>query len=381
MLPEAGRTVYQDEHRQFRDMVRRFFQREIAPRLDAWESEAITGREAYLKLGAAGLLCPTAPEAYGGLGLDFRYNAIIDEEFGYGGVAASTFSLQSDLTLDYIVNYASPEIRERVVPRMVSGETIVALAMTEPGAGSDLAAIRTSARRDGADYVVNGSKTYISSGQNADLVIVAVKTDAGRGAKGVSLILVEGDRAGFRRGRKLDKIGQHAADTSELFFDDVRVPAGNLMGAEGAGFGYMMSQLPQERLSIAISSQAAAQRAFDEAAAFTRDRPAFGKTVFDLQHTRFLLADLATQLQVGWAHLDWCLARHVAGELTTAEASAAKLWHTETQWRVTDAALQMHGGAGYMNEYPIARLWRDARVHRIYGGTSEIMKEVVARSI
>ena len=264
---------------------------------------------------------------------------------------------------------------------MITGEVITAIAMTEPGAGSDLQGIRTTAKRDGNHYVINGSKTYITNGQLADLVIVVAKTEPELGAKGTSLILVERDTEGFQRGRNLDKIGQHSADTSELFFQDVRVPMTNCLGEENKGFVYLMSQLPQERLSIAISAQAGAQRAFDEAVAFTKDRRAFGKTVFEFQNTKFTLADLKTQLQVGWGHLDWALTRHVNGKLTTAEASAAKLWHTEMQGRVVDAALQLHGGAGYMNEYAVARLWRDARVTRIFGGTSEIMKEVVSRSI
>lgn len=381
MLPETRSAIFDADTRMFRDSVRRFVEREIAPVIDRWEEIGLIDRSFYLKLGEAGFLCPTAPSEYGGLGLDFRYNAVIDEEFAYAGVAASTFPLQSDLCLDYIVHYGSPTICSRFVPGMIDGSMIAAIAMTEPGAGSDLAGIRTTARRDGGHYVLSGSKTYISGGQNADLVIVAAKTRPDLGAKGISLILVENGSEGFRKGRKLDKIGQNAADTSELFFDEVRVPVANLLGEEGGGFGCMMRQLAQERLSIAIGAQAAAQRAFDEAVAFTRDRKAFGGTIFDLQNTRFTLADLSTQLQVGWAHLDWCLERHIRGELSGAEGSAAKLWHSEMQWRVTDAALQLHGGAGYMNEYPIARLWRDARVQRIYGGTSEIMKEVVARAI
>jgi alkylation response protein AidB-like acyl-CoA dehydrogenase len=241
--------------------------------------------------------------------------------------------------------------------------------------------VKTTAVVDGDDYVINGSKTYITNGQHAELVIVVAKTDPAQGARGTSLILVESDRPGYARGRNLDKIGLHGQDTSELFFSDVRVPRSNLLGGEGLGFAYLMNQLPQERLSIACSAQASAQRAYDEAVKFTKERKAFGKTVFEFQNTRFTLADLATKLQVGWAHLDWCIARHLAGELTAAEASAAKLWHTELQFEVCDVSLQLHGGAGYMNEYLIARLWRDARVTRIFGGTNEIMKEVVSRSI
>jgi alkylation response protein AidB-like acyl-CoA dehydrogenase len=380
MLDTARRSAFSPEHDRFRDSVRRFLERELLPHMDRWEADGIIDRAFWTKSGEAGLLCPTVPEAYGGPGLDFGFNAVIDEELGYAGSTAG-ISLHSDIVADYLVAYGSEAQKRRWLPRMVSGETVTAIAMTEPGAGSDLQGIRTTARRDGDDYVVNGSKTYITNGQHADLVIVAAKTDPALGARGVSLILVEAEREGFARGRNLDKIGFHSQDTSELFFADVRVPVANRLGEEGAGFACLMNQLPQERLSIAVSAQASAQRAFDEAVKFTRDRKAFGRTVFDFQNTKFTLADLAAKLQVGWAHLDWALRRHIAGALTAAEASAAKLWHTELQWEACDASLQLHGGAGYMNEYLIARLWRDARVTRIFGGTSEIMKEVVSRSI
>jgi acyl-CoA dehydrogenase len=380
MLDLSRRSAFTPEHDQFRDSVRRFFERELIPHLTRWEEEGIIDRAFWTKAGEAGLLCPTVPEEYGGPGLDFGFNAVIDEELAYAGSTAG-ITLHSDIVADYLVAYGSEEQKKHWLPRMVSGETATAIAMTEPGAGSDLQGIRTTARRDGNHYVLNGSKTYITNGQHADLVIVVAKTDPAAGAKGVSLILVEADREGYARGRNLDKIGFHSQDTSELFFDDVRVPITNCLGEEGMGFAYLMNQLPQERLSIACAAQAAAQRAFDEAVKFTKERKAFGKTVFDFQNTKFTLADLAAKLQVGWAHLDWAIARHVAGELTAAEASAAKLWHTELQWEACDASLQLHGGAGYMNEYLIARLWRDARVTRIFGGTNEIMKEVVSRSI
>ncbi|HZF96257.1 MAG TPA: acyl-CoA dehydrogenase family protein [Allosphingosinicella sp.] len=380
MLDTARRSFFTDDHHLFRDQVRRFLERELVPHLDRWEEEGIIDRSFWNKAGEAGLLCPTVPEAYGGPGLDFGFNAVIDEELAYVGSTAG-ITLHSDIVADYIVAYGSEEQKSHWLPRMVSGETATAIAMTEPGAGSDLQGIRTAARRDGDHYVLHGSKTYITNGQHADLTIVVAKTDASAGAKGVSLILVEADREGYARGRNLDKIGFHSQDTSELFFEDVRVPVTNLLGQEGMGFAYLMNQLPQERLSIACAAQAGAQRAFDEAVGFTKERKAFGKTVFEFQNTKFTLADLAAKLQVGWAHLDWALARHVRGELNAAEASAAKLWHTELQWEACDASLQLHGGAGYMNEYLIARLWRDARVTRIFGGTNEIMKEVVSRSI
>ena len=380
MLDLARRSFHSEDHHLFRDQVRKFFERELIPHLERWEAQGEIDRDFWRKAGDAGLLCATVPEAYGGLGLNFGYNAVIDEELGYAGSSAG-IGLHSDIVAPYIVVYGSEPLKQHWLPRMISGETPTAIAMTEPGAGSDLQSIKTSAVRDGDDYVINGSKTYITNGQHAELVIVVAKTDPAGGAKGTSLILVEADRPGFARGRNLDKIGLHGQDTSELFFQDLRVPQSNLLGAEGMGFAYLMNQLPQERLGIAIGAQASAQRAFDEAVKFTKERKAFGRTVFEFQNTRFTLADLAAKLQVGWAHLDWALARHVAGKLSADEASAAKLWHTELQWEVCDAALQLHGGAGYMNEYLIARLWRDARVTRIFGGTNEIMKEVVARGI
>jgi alkylation response protein AidB-like acyl-CoA dehydrogenase len=380
MLATEDRAPFDDELRIFRDQVRRFFERALIPNLDRWEAAGIVERRFWREAGQVGLLCPTVPEAYGGLGLDFRYNAVVAEELAYAGSSAG-LTLQSDIAADYIAVYGSEAQKQRWLPRMVTGEAILAIAMTEPGAGSDLKAIQATARRDGDTLVVNGAKTYITNGQNADLVIVVAKTDPQAGARGISLILVEADREGFARGRNLDKVGQHAADTSELFFQDVRVPVENLLGSEGQGFAYLMNQLPQERLSIAISAQAAAQRAFDEAVAYTKQRMAFGQPVFEFQNTRFVLAGLKAKLQVGWAHLDWALLRHLDGKLNAAEASAAKLFHTELQGEVADAALQLHGGAGYMNEFPIARLWRDARVTRLFGGTSEIMKEVIARSI
>ena len=380
MLDTTARGAYGEDHEAFRGAVRKMFERHLTPNLDRWEEEGIVDRTFWREAGAAGLLCPTVPEEYGGPGLDFRYNAVVDEELGYCGATVG-ITLQSDITAGYLIEYGSPEQKARWLPGMVSGEIVTAIAMTEPGAGSDLKSVKTVARRDGNHYAITGSKTYITNGQHADMVIVVAKTDPQAGAKGVSLILVEADRAGFSRGRNLDKIGQKAADTSELFFEDVRVPITNCLGEEGRGFAMLMNQLPQERLAIAVGTQAKAQRAFDEAVAFTKERKAFGGTIFDLQNTRFTLADLKTRLQVGWAHLDWAINRHAAGRLTAPEASAAKLWHSETLGTVCDAALQLPGGAGYMNEYAIARIWRDARVGRIYGGTSEIMKEIVARAI
>ena len=378
----AGRFAYSEDHEAFRQTVRSFLQKEGVPKVAQWEEDKLVPKDFWRKAGEIGMLCPTVPEAYGGLGLDFGYNAIVDEEMSYNGVPAG-FSLQSDIVCGYIEQYGSEEQKAEWLPRMVSGDVITAIAMTEPGTGSDLQAIRTSAKKDGNHYVINGSKTYITNGQNTDLTLVVAKTDptAVPAWKGMSIILVESDREGFKKGRKLDKIGQDAADTSELFFEDVRVPITNCLGEEGKGFIYLMSQLPQERLSIAVSVMASAQKAFDETVEFTKTRKAFAGMVFDFQNTRFVLADLKSKLQVGWAHLDWAITRHLKGELTNEEGAAAKLWHTDLQWEVMDACLQLHGGAGYMNEYPIARAWRAARVTRIFGGTNEIMKELIGRSL
>ena len=381
-MPELGpRAAYDSDHELFRGEVRKFIAREVAPHFGRWEREGATDRGLWNVAGAAGLLCPGVPEAYGGLGLDFRYNAVVNEELAYETGTMLGLVLQSDILADYFVAFGTEEQKRRWLPGMVSGDVVAAVAMTEPDAGSDLQGIATTAKRDGAGFVVAGSKTYITNGQNADVVVVVAKTPPARGGKGVALLVGEADRPGCRRGRDLDKIGMRSGDTSELFFDDVQVPEANLLGVENRGFAQLMAQLPQERLALAVTAQAAAQRAFDEATAFTKGRKAFGGTVFDLQNTRFTLADLAARLQVGWAHLDWAVSRHVAGGLTTAEASAAKLWHSETQWLVVDAALQLHGGAGYMNEYKIAQLWRDARAQRIYGGTSQIMQEIISRAL
>ena len=378
----AGRFAYNEDHEAFRQTVRSFLAKEGVPHSEQWEKDRLVPKSFWQKAGEVGMLCPTVPEEYGGLGLDFGYNAIVDEEMAYSGVPAG-FSLQSDIVAGYMEHYGSEEQKKEWLPKMVSGDVITAIAMTEPGTGSDLQSIRTTARKDGNHYVINGSKTYITNGQNTDLTLVVAKTDpdAQPAYKGMSIILVESDREGFSKGRKLDKIGQDAADTSELFFEDVRVPITNCLGEEGMGFIYLMSQLPQERLSIAVSTHASSQKAFDDTVAFVKERKAFKGTVFDFQNTKFVLADLKAKLQVGWAHLDWAIARHLKGELTNEEGAAAKLWHTDLQWEVMDKCLQLHGGAGYMNEYPIAKMWRGARVSRIYGGTNEIMKEVISRKL
>jgi len=379
MLDTSARQGFHESHEQFRDTVRKFLAKEAAPYLDKWEEEGITSAAFWRAAGEAGLLCASMPESYGGVGLDISYDLILLEEIGYLNCPVGV-SLQSLITAPYLLNYGSVELKARYLPGMISGEIITALGMTEPGGGSDVKNLRTTARREGDHYVVNGSKLYISNGLLSNLVFLAVRTGED-GARGVSLLLVDADTPGFERGRNLDKIGLHGADTSEMFFHDMRVPASNLLGEEGMGFRYMMSELGQERLSLSSISQAQAQRAFDEAVGFVKERKAFGQPIFEFQNTRFTLADMAARLQAGWAHLDWARARHLQGQLSSEEAAASKLWHSENVWHIVDAALQLHGGAGYMNEYPIARLWRDTRIHRIHGGTSEIMKEVISRKI
>jgi len=380
VIPEDTRTGFAEEHALFRASVRQFVAARYTPHLDRWEADGLVDRDFWQSCGAMGLIAPQVREADGGAGLDYRFNAIVAEEMGYSGQLNGVV-LQSDVIVPYVAHYGSAQLRADWLPGLLSGDTIAAIAMTEPGAGSDLQGIRTAARRDGDDYVISGSKLFITNGIQADVVVLVARTDPDAESKGISLILVETDRPGFERGRKLDKVGNRSADTAELFLHEVRVPAGNVLGEAGRGFAYLMEQLPQERLSIAVAAQAGAQRAFDETVEYVRARPAFGKAVLDFQNTRFALAGIRASLQAGWAHLDWAIARHVAGQLTAAEASAAKLWHSEMQWQVVDACLQLHGGAGYMNDYPIARLWRDARVQRIYGGTSEIMREVIGRTL
>ncbi|MBL8837465.1 MAG: acyl-CoA dehydrogenase family protein [Alphaproteobacteria bacterium] len=377
-----GRRIYEPEHEAFRATVRRFFDAELMPNIAEWEAAGIIPKELWRKAGAAGLLCPTVPEAYGGAGADFRYLCIIDEELGYTGQASFTIQTHTDIVAGYIEALGTEAQKKTWLPRMVKGEVIGAIAMTEPHAGSDLKAIRTTARRDGNDrYVINGSKTFITNGINADLIITVCKTAPELGSKGVSLLLVESDRPGFRRGKRLPKMGMKASDTAELFYDDVVVPAGNLLGQENRGFAQVMSEIPKERLSIATIAMAASQKAFDITVAYVKERVIFGKKLGDFQNTQFKLAEIKTQLAVGWAYLDQCIARHIDGTLTTNDAAMAKLFASELQCRVVDECLQLHGGWGYMSEMPISRMYTDARVRRIAGGSSEVMKMLIARSL
>ncbi|MDC0662961.1 acyl-CoA dehydrogenase family protein [Marinobacter sp. SS21] len=377
-----NRAIYSSDHELFRDNVRRFFRTELEPNIEQWENDGVVPREFWRKAAENGFLCCGVPEEYGGPGADFLYNMVLSEETGYAiGGASVGFSVQADIVAYYLLNSANEDQKRYWLPRMVSGESIAAIGMTEPGCGSDLKALRTTAVRDGNEYVINGQKTFITNGQNCDFVLLACTTDPSKGAKGISMIIVETDRPGFERGRNLDKIGQKGADTSEMFFSDVRVPVTNLVGNEGDGFAIMMKELPRERITIACRAQAEAQRAFEMTVDYVKERKAFGHAVLDFQNTQFTLAELKTDLEVGWAYLDQCLKKIDEGTLTPEEGAMAKLWTTENEGKVVDKCLQFFGGYGYMREYPISRAFVDARVRRIYGGTSEIMKLVISRTL
>ena len=374
-------NAYTAEHEMFRDTARRFFEKEVKPFHAQWEEDGIVPKELWRKAGAQGLLCMSVPEEYGGVGGDFLYSAIAIEEQGRIGASGPGFSLHTDITTPYFMAYASEEQKKHWLPKMVSGEVITAIAMTEPGTGSDLQAVKTTAVKDGNELVINGSKTFITNGQNADLIIVVCKTDPKAGAKGTSLVLVEADREGFKRGRNLEKIGLKAQDTSELFFDNVRVPTTNMLGADGMGFVQLMQMLPQERLVVAIQAVAAMELALAETIKYVRERKAFGKSILDFQNTRFKLAELKTKAHIARVFVDDCTAKHLKGELDVPTAAMAKYWTSDLQCSLIDECLQLFGGYGYTVEYPISRFYTDARIQRIYGGSSEIMRELVARSI
>ncbi|MFP5310541.1 MAG: acyl-CoA dehydrogenase family protein [Actinomycetes bacterium] len=377
------RWIFTEEHDAFRQTVRRFVETEIAPFHDAWEDDGIVPREVWKKAGAQGLLCTDVPAEYGGGGVpDFRYNTIIDEEIAYAGTSGIGYGLHNDVIVPYFLKYASEEQKQRWFPPMCTGETITAIAMSEPATGSDLAGVQTTAiRQDDGSYLLNGAKTFITNGIHADLVIVVAKTDPSASHGGISLLVVERGMEGFERGRKLDKIGMKAQDTAELFFTDVRVPAENLLGEEGKGFVYLMEALPQERLSIAISAVAGARAALDVTLAYCKERTAFGKPIGSFQNSRFMLAEMRTKVEVTQTFVDRCIELHDEGRLTVDEAAMAKYWATDVLDEVVDAGVQLHGGYGYMREYPIARAYTDARVSRIYGGTNEIMKEIIGRTM
>jgi alkylation response protein AidB-like acyl-CoA dehydrogenase len=378
------RRLFEAEHEAFRDSVRTFLAKEVTPHLTAWEAEGIVPRELFITAGAAGFLGMAIPEEFGGGGVaDFRFNAVLDEEIMYAGAAGAGLglSLHNDICLPYFLDLATEEQQRRWLPGIASGELITAIAMTEPGMGSDLAGMATTAHRHVGHYLVNGSKTFITNGINADLVIVAVKTDPAQRHQGMSLLVVERGMVGFERGRKLVKVGQHAQDTAELFFRDVRVPVDNLLGTPGRGFIHLVDRLPQERLSMAVAAVAAARAALDLTLAYVKDRKAFGQPIGTFQNTRFRLAEMATEIDIAQTFTDRCIEALNEGELSVVDAAKAKWWCTELQGRVVDGCVQLHGGYGYMLEYPIARAFADARVTRIYGGTTEIMKEVIGRSL
>ena len=373
----------QNEIELFRDNVRKFLEKEVAPHYDQWEKEEKFPRELWNQLGENGFLCVDVPEAYGGFGADFRLSAVIVEEasrLGFGALA-SNLSVHSDIVAPYILHLGTEEQKQASLPKMVTGEAVGSIGMTEPGAGSDLQGMKTRAEKDGDHYVINGQKTFITNGQHSDVIVLATKTDPNAGAKGVTLFTVDATTAGFSRGRNLEKMGHHAADTSELFFQDVRVGADQILGGEGKGFFNLMNELPRERLILALSAVAACEGMLERTIEYVQERQAFGQSVAKFQNTRFVLANLHAMVEVNKAFTSQCIDQYGRGELSTTNASIAKLMTTELQGKVADQCLQLFGGYGYMKEYPISRDYVDARIQRIYGGTSEIMKEIIARDI
>ena len=376
------RDLFEEEHLLFRDTVREFMDREVVPHHARWEKDGIVPREVWKKAGEVGMFGFSVPEEYGGAGItDFRYNTVIVEEIIRAGASGLGFGLHNDIMAPYLVDLTDDEQKRRWLPGFVSGELITAIGMTEPGAGSDLQGVRTTALRDGDHYVVNGQKTFITNGINSDLVVVVAKTDPAAGARGTTLLVVERGMDGFTRGRNLEKIGMHAQDTAELFFENVRVPVANRLGDEdGQGFFQLMANLPQERLSIAVAAVAAAETVLDATIEYCRNRQAFGRNIGSFQNTRFVLAELSTEVEIARHYVDKCVLALNAKELTVVDAAKAKWWTTEIQQKVIDRCLQLHGGYGYMTEYPVAKAWMDSRVQTIYGGTTEIMKEIIGRS-
>jgi acyl-CoA dehydrogenase len=375
------RTLFDSDHEIFRDSVRRFVDEEISPYHAEWEKQGQISREAWLKAGALGLLCASMPEEYGGGGVDRTFSIIVMEELARAGASGPGFGLHSEIVAPYINRYGSDEQKQHFLPKMAKGELIGAIAMTEPGAGSDLQGIRTAAVRDGNELVINGSKTFITNGAMADVVIVVCKTDPDAGSKGISLVLVEAGTEGFRKGRNLEKIGLKAQDTSELFFDDVRVPMTNILGEEGKGFVYLMQELAWERLQVSVSAVANMEAALEWTIDFAKEREAFGKPIIELQNTQFKLAEVKTEVTVARTFVDKLIDLMLEDKLDAETAAMGKLWTSDLQGKVIDECLQLHGGYGYMWEFPIARAWADARVQRIYAGTNEIMKVIIGRGL
>src|SRR6266852_3044086 len=375
------RTIFREEHHIFRESVRRFVDREIVPFHAQWEKDGIVPRELWLKAGIEGLLCCTVPEQYGGMGLDYLFDVVVFEELWRAGASGPGFLIHTDLVATYLLSFGTEDQRREWLPKMVSGEAIGSLGMTEPHAGSDLKAIRTRAVRDGNDFVINGQKVFISNGQLCDFVVLATKTDGSAGAKGVTLFIVESNRPGFQRGRNLEKIGMKAQDTSELFFEDIRVPSTNMLGREGKGFSLMMTKLAQERLAQAIRSATVAETVIDWTVDYTANRKAFGATIGDFQNTQFKLAELKTEAVVGRQMTDKCIEVFMKGELDAVDAAMAKMWLSNMHCKVVDECLQLFGGWGYMWEYPIARAYADARIVKIAGGSIEVMKHIIGRHL
>ncbi|MGX4677128.1 acyl-CoA dehydrogenase family protein [SAR92 clade bacterium H246] len=378
MIP---RNLYDSDHEMFRDSLRKFIEAEAMPHHEQWEKDGMVSDEIWLKAGEQGFLCPMIPEEYGGVGTDFLYNCIVNEEIGRSGCTGLGWTLHNDITVPYIVRYGSEEQKQKYLPRCITGELITAIAMTEPGAGSDLQGTNTTAVLDGDHYILNGSKTFITNGQKAGLVIVVAKTDTSAGSKGISLFLVEADLPGFSKGKNLTKLGLKAQDTSELFFQDVKVPRENLLGEEGRGFIYLMQDLPQERLSIAVGAVANAKAVLEATIAYTKERKAFGTTVASFQNTQFKLAELSAEIDCAEVYTDRCTELLLEDKLDTVTASKAKLLTTDLQCKVADECLQLFGGWGYMWEYPVCRAFADSRIQRIYGGTNEIMKLIISREL
>jgi alkylation response protein AidB-like acyl-CoA dehydrogenase len=383
MVAEPRPDIYEEEHRMFRDSFRKFVEAEIVPHHAQWEKDGMVSREVWRKAGAQGFLCPQVPEEFGGLGLrDFRYNAIVGEEITRGMASGVGFTLQNDITADYIIHYGTEEQKKKYLPKMVSGELITSIAMSEPGTGSDLQGIRTTAKPMGDSYILNGQKTFITNGILSDLCIVVARTSDAKSHTGISLLLVERAWEGFSKGKKLDKVGMHAQDTAELFFQDVKVPRENLLGGqEGMGFIHLMQQLPQERLSIAVAAVAACEQALEGTIQYCKERHAFGKPIGTFQNSRFKLAEMKTETVIARVFLNDCILLLNAGQLTVERAAMAKWWTTELQKKLIDQCLQLHGGYGYMMEYPIAKAFIDSRAQTIYGGSTEIMKEIIGRAM